>query len=191
MDTIGGAAPGKEFIMLTYDEKTSGEIARAVTLLRTQLERLAAAPILLDGRDARAAVSAGGVCISVGLTEDCRSDGDWAAMSIDGYHVIGRGDSPEAAVLKMQATEVRLHRVVEAITGSRCAEVRSPDDLLYERVMCGGVYVDALFLVTRGGGGRLRRGGRRLCSGRRRRRRSGRGASRGGWFPAWWGGRRR
>lgn len=129
--------------MLTYDEKTSGEIARGVTLLRTQLERLAAAPILLDGRDARAAVSAGGVCISVGLTEDCRSDGDWAAMSIDGYHVIGRGDSPEAAVLKMRATEARLHRVVEAITGSRCAEVRSPEDLLYERVMCGGVYVDA------------------------------------------------
>ncbi len=127
---------------ILYTDEAIKRAAKATTLLRTQVEQLAEAPLIPDGRGLRAAVSAGDVLISVGLTEDCQPDGDWRALSVGGYHVMGRATSPETAVVRMLALEDRIHDVLVAIVNSR-GEPRVPrEDLLYERVVDGCVEVE-------------------------------------------------
>lgn len=128
---------------ILYTDEAIKRVAKATTLLRTQVEQLAEAPLIPDGRGLRAAVSTGDVLISVGLTEDCQPDGDWRALSVGGYHVMGRATSPETAVVRMFALEDRLHDVLVAIVNSRCEARMTREDLLYERVVDGRVEVDA------------------------------------------------
>lgn len=128
---------------ILYTNEAIERISGAMTLLRTQVEQLAEAPLMIsDGRGLCSAVSTGEVLISVGLTEDCRPDGRWTAMSVGGYHLQGQGASPEEAVVQMYALEDRLQAVLYAIRNSRCDERRAREDLLYEQAASGGVLVD-------------------------------------------------
>ena len=127
---------------LVYSDDEIKNVMRAVALLRAQLDRLAEAPIRRDGTGMYTSVSTGTVCVSVGLTEDCRPDGRWTAMSVGGYHVQGKGASPEEAVVQMYALEDRLQAVLDVIRDSRCDDRRDRADLLYEQPASGGVLVD-------------------------------------------------
>lgn len=136
---------------IVYSDDEIKRIMTAVALLRAQLDRLAEAPILRDGTGMYTSVSTGSVCVSVGLTEDCRPDGRWTAMSVGGYHVQGKGASPEEAVVQMYALEDRLQAVLDAIRNSRCDERRSREELLYEQPASGGVLVDKPYAPIREG----------------------------------------